>query len=150
MLFEAAEGQGRYPLMVAHITGSTAYGCDVISFRTGTDRELFEREALSGRTRLELIERFIEVKGSSNKRGEVTLSANESKAAASYSERYYVYRVSPTGDGRSYVIAALDNPMNAEYRLVYMIDPVRSERVKCWVVTEQTEAENGEGIEDEK
>ena len=79
--FERAEG--RFPLRVAGLHGSSAFGCDVISF--SSQRTLDTFKATLDRA---LITRFIEVKS-----GHVQLTENESAAARSYKERYFIYRI---------------------------------------------------------
>lgn len=85
---EFERGIGRFPEKVSHIQGSTAYGCDILIFHTNEDLQRF---LANPDTRL--IERFIEVKGSVNSDGEVTLKDNELRSAQLNRERYFLYRI---------------------------------------------------------
>jgi hypothetical protein len=79
------ESQGRYPLPVANLVGSGAFGCDCLTFNSADDREAFKQDT----QRVDLIARFIEAKS-----GTVRFTPNEWTKAAEVGERYFVYRVS--------------------------------------------------------
>jgi len=81
--FERANG--RWPLLVAHLQGTRAFGCDYLTFDSEEDRSAF-RDAPN---RIDLIRRFIETKS-----GSVRFSDNEWLAANNLGERYYIYRIS--------------------------------------------------------
>lgn len=77
------EQQGRFPLAVAHLQGTDALGCDLVSFTNDSERAAFLADGALAR-----IARFIEVKS-----GGVHLGENQTAAAKKYKERYYVYRI---------------------------------------------------------
>jgi hypothetical protein len=59
--------------------------------------------------------RYIEVKGSSARRGEVELTDNEWRAAGIQKEKYYVYRVYVDPNRRGcYELAILEDPVNSK------------------------------------
>jgi hypothetical protein len=70
-------------LKVAHLHGSSAFGCDVLSFDSEADCSTFKTTA--DRT---LIGRLIEVKS-----GQVQLTDNEIRAARRHKTRYFIYRI---------------------------------------------------------
>lgn len=76
--------QGRFPLPVANLVGSGAFGCDCLTFNSPDDRDAFKQDP----QRVDLIERFIEAKS-----GSVTFTPNEWNRAEEAQERYFVYRV---------------------------------------------------------
>ncbi|MBY5657288.1 sacsin N-terminal ATP-binding-like domain-containing protein [Rhizobium leguminosarum] len=81
VLFEKSEK--RFPLKVAHLQGSAAFGCDVLSFQSQEEFELFK---LDGDRRR--IARFIEVKS-----GGVRLTENETRCARQVKSRFFIYRI---------------------------------------------------------
>lgn len=81
--FERADG--RWPLLVAHLQGSRAFGCDYLSFDSEEDRNEFQKDPY----RIDLVGRFIETKS-----GNVRFSDNEWIAANQLAERYFIYRIS--------------------------------------------------------
>jgi hypothetical protein len=83
--------QGRIPLPVANLTGSGAFGCDCLSFKTEEDLESFRKDP----QKLNLVERFIETKS-----GSVRFTENEWRMAGVVGDRYYAYRVSFTSGRR--------------------------------------------------
>lgn len=129
--FEEAERQERLPLYVAHLQGQEAYGCDILSFRTEEDRIAFRTE--TEHPDIALVERFIEVKGSSSQ-GEVTLTTNEKDAASRYKDRYYIYRVTPSKEAGSFALAILNDPLDSSYKLVYQITHEQSARSEYWTI----------------
>ncbi|MDC3956922.1 DUF3883 domain-containing protein [Polyangium jinanense] len=127
--FEEAEGQGRFPLPVDHLQGTDAYGCDILSFKSAADREQFRAQP-----RIDLVARFIEVKGRGDEHGHVELKGNELGAAKRFADKYFVYRVYDCGDGNC-DIAILPNPIVGARDIVYDIDISRSPRMTLWRVT---------------
>ena len=102
MLFE--EQQGRFPLLIGHITGYETITADVLSFRTDKDRALFE----SGDDQnASLIERVIEAK-----EGVVRLTNNEVNTASEWKDKYYIYQFKQL------------NVSDAEYELVMLQNPL--------------------------
>jgi hypothetical protein len=98
--FERADG--RWPLLVAHLQGSRAFGCDYLSFDSEEDCAEFEKDP----DRIDLVSRFIETKS-----GSVRFSDNEWVAANSLGERYHIYRISFDAAGRSQAqLTIVQNP----------------------------------------
>lgn len=131
MKFE--ESQDRFPLSVSHIRGrgEDAYGCDIISFRSDSDRNTFQ----SGN---EInIERFIEVKGrSSAKAGSIVLKGSQLEAARKRKERYFIYRVQEDREVKGFVLIELGDPLSCpEDNAVmqqYEVNPFYTKKSKKW------------------
>ncbi|AXR79655.1 sacsin N-terminal ATP-binding-like domain-containing protein [Natrarchaeobaculum sulfurireducens] len=101
------EEQGRFPIPVGHIQGYDSYRCDIISFKTEAKRAQFCDE--SDPT---LIDRYIEVKARSSKKGSITLSGNALRAAEEHRNRYFLYRAyESTADRDSYKVVVLKDPL---------------------------------------
>lgn len=107
MEFEQCNAPPRFPLRVGHITGSQSPGVDLLSFVSAEH----ERKFRDGDHSESLVERFIEVKGREDKEAKITLEGNELEAAKKYREKYYLYRISDSGDNRCQ-IAILKNPLS--------------------------------------
>ncbi len=88
MRFE--EGQGRFPLSVAHVQGTDGLGCDLLSFDSAEKRDGFLEDG-----ELHRVARFIEVKS-----GGIHLTENETSSAKRQKHRYYVYQVIFENDAR--------------------------------------------------
>lgn len=102
------QDEGRYPMLVSHLQGSGSYGCDVLSFDTAERREAFGADPDR-----ELIDRYIEVKSSTSKRGGVTLGHNQVEQAITHRERFYLYRVyDGSSAGEPYELVLLQNPLD--------------------------------------
>lgn len=100
--FERANG--RWPLAVAHLQGSRAFGCDYLSFETEDARATFEANPAM----VELVSRFIETKS-----GSVWFTDNEWIAASSLGERYFVYRLTFVSGGRNQAeLIIVRNPLS--------------------------------------
>lgn len=97
----------RFPLRVGHLTGDLAFGCDILSFAT---KEALEQFVSNENRNLNLVERFIEVKGRKDKQAEIELRGNEKKAALKYRDKYYVYRISQLS-AHSFTLSILKNPL---------------------------------------
>ena len=63
--FEENDTPQRYPILVSHITGYEAPGCDIISFTSYEDKQKF---LVDPQNTSDLIARYIEVKSRSNKK----------------------------------------------------------------------------------
>jgi hypothetical protein len=135
--FEESEGQGRFALPVDHIQGEKAYGCDILSFATNQDREMFKKNG-----ELSLVERFIEVKGSTNEKGIVVLRGNELASAQKHYMKYYLYRVFQTQIYGYYELMVLPNPLDSNYKAAYEIDLFRSSSSKKWSILETADESN--------
>lgn len=105
--FEENDNPPRFPLMVGHITGYDAPGCDLLSFATAEDRDAFKNPSTR---KVESVNRFIEVKGRSSTTAKIELRGNELEAARKYHERYFLYRLYE-GDGRVFLISILQDPL---------------------------------------
>ncbi len=97
----------RFPLWVGSYTGNLAFGCDILSFATEEAREQFRSRENRD---LNLVERFIEVKGRKDKQAEIELRGNEKKAALEYGDKYYLYRISQIS-AHSFTLSILKNPL---------------------------------------
>jgi hypothetical protein len=97
----------RFPLWVGSYTGTDAFGCDILSFATEEAREQFR---LNKNRDLNLVERFIEVKGRKDKQAEIELRGNEKNAASKYGDKYYVYLISQISE-HSFTLSILKNPL---------------------------------------
>lgn len=106
MEFEKNDSPPRFPLRVANITGWKSPRVDVLSFVSAEDKARFQR----GDHREALVARFIEVKGRSSEGATIDLRDNSLKAARTYKDRYFLYRVFDQRDG-NYEIAILRNPI---------------------------------------
>jgi len=132
--FEESDGQNRFPLSVAHLQGSEAYGCDILAFRSGKDREDFR-----GHPDLDLVARFIEVKARRSHANGIWLEGNELKAARSRLDRFYIYRVYEQSDG-DFQILVLNDPLQGEPHIIYEIDVLGDSRTRKWLVKELPES----------
>ena len=104
--FEEKDTPPRYPLLVSHITGYKAPGCDVVSFISLEDRKKFLQDPISNGA---LINRFIEVKSRSDKRARIDLKGNELDAAIKNKEKYFLYRFFEEGPGHL-IVSILQDP----------------------------------------
>ena len=131
--FEELSDPHRFPLLVSQITGSLAFGCDIISFVSNEDREAFK----SGTNRnLEKIIRFIEVKGRKHESGAIELKGNELNAAIENKSRFYIYRLFRSGNDE-YQMSILQNPIDQKEALsssVY-VDLNRANETQKYVLT---------------
>lgn len=100
--FERANG--RWPLSVAHLQGTRAFGCDYLSFDSEEDRASFVTKP----ERIDLVSRFIETKS-----GSVWFSDNEWIAASRLGELYFVYRLTFVAGGREQAqLTVVRNPLS--------------------------------------
>lgn len=111
--FEESCDPPRFPLLVGQITGTLAFGCDIISFSSSEDREAFK----SGADRsLSKITRFIEVKGRKNESGAIELKGNELNAAVGNKSKYFIYRLYRSDD-HEYQLSILQDPLEQKEAL---------------------------------
>lgn len=136
MRFEEAEG--RYPVKVSHVQGVEGYGCDILSF--SSDKDLLR---FIDSHELELVTRFIEVKGSSHESGVIVLKGNELKSALRFTNRFFLYRVYQHSSNSKFDIITLKNPANAQEArdIQYEINPFRASNASYFVVEELAEEE---------
>ena len=106
--FEQKDTSPRFPLLVSHITGYEAPGCDVVSFISLDDRDRFLQDPDSNAA---LIARFIEVKSRSDKKARIDLKGNELSAAIKYKEKYFLYRFFEETPGHL-ILSILQDPYN--------------------------------------
>ena len=125
------ESQGRFPLLVSSLQGTEGFGCDVLSFSTDTERDQFRRE--HGKP-LDLVRRFIEVKGRSSPRGSVPLAGNEKNAARQHQHRYHLYRVYEAKPGQKWQVIELSDPLAYDWEVTYDVDLLRRPETRCWAV----------------
>ncbi len=133
------QSQERYPVKVSHIRGFQAYGCDIISFKSEKDVASFKKK-----NDLDLVDRFIEVKGSTTEKGSVILGGNELCSAQAYRERFFVYRVYEEEDTGLFELITLGDPLDSEkeaFEIRYEINPFRSLKSYLWEVEEKDDVE---------
>lgn len=111
--FEESCDPPRFPLLVGHITGTLALGCDILSFSSNGDREAFK----SGVDRsLNKVRRFIEVKGRKNESDAIELRGNELNAAVDNKSKYFIYRLFRSGENE-YQLSILHDPLEQKEAL---------------------------------
>ncbi|QXE85551.1 DUF3883 domain-containing protein [Geomonas nitrogeniifigens] len=113
MEFEEADTPPRYPLQVGQLTGTSAFGCDILSFRSVEDREAFKSGANRG---LDKVLRFIEVKGRKHESGAIELKGNERTSAVNNKSKYFIYRLYKSGV-REYQLSILQDPLGQKEAL---------------------------------
>jgi hypothetical protein len=130
--FETHFSQDRYPVPVDHLQGTETWGCDIVSFASEVEAELFKKTCDE-----KLVERFIEVKGSTSEHGVIELKGNELAAAQRWRDRYYLYRVYKSAPGE-YELRLLRDPLSAhKLSLVYQVDLSRDEETDYWHISDQ-------------
>ena len=105
MEFELTATPPRFPYHVGRVTGYNGPKCDILSFTSREDRDVFKKSKNP-----ELIARFIEVKGRSCGVASIELRGNELAAARNYADRYYLYRLYVAGGGE-YELSILQDPL---------------------------------------
>lgn len=134
------EFQGRCAEKVSHIRGLEGYGCDILSFKTQEDLNSFKRN-----NNPDLVERFIEVKGSANEKGPVSLGGNELNSAQTHREKFFVYRVYEDEKTGLFELIELSDPLNSEREALairYEINPYHSTKSHLWEVEELSRLRN--------
>jgi len=130
------ESQERYAIKVSHIRGFEAYGCDILSFKSEKEFILFKEKSNP-----DVVERFIEVKGSVNEKGSISLGGNELRSAQTYREKFFLYRIYEDEESGLFELIALGDPLNVEkeaFEISYEINPFRSNKSHVWKVEENT------------
>jgi hypothetical protein len=122
------EFENRFPVKVSNILGYKGPKCDVLSFVSEEDRELF-RDSSSSQKDINAVERFIEVKGSINEKGAIDLKGNELVAAHKYKKKYYLYRMYEKSPNEYYVLL-LCNPLEHKEALeeIWTVVPERAQK----------------------
>jgi hypothetical protein len=116
LIFENSER--RWPIKVSNVHGYEGPRCDIISFQTEDDWLKYTADPISKSL---LIKRFIEVKGSSNEKGAITMKGNELDAARVYAEQYYLYRLYEKNSLEN-VLLILNNPLEHKEALENIIE----------------------------
>ena len=133
--------QGRFIIPVSHLRGSDAFGCDFLSVASEAVRD----KAIADQSISDAdIVRYIEVKGSSSRTGEVELTDNEYRAAQRLSSRYWLYRVFVDPNREShYEVALLSDPLNSKaVRTVTRFDLVEGSGASWYTMIEKIEEED--------
>ena len=111
--------QGRYPIRAEHLRGTDSLGCDLISVGSkAVQEEALRKKQVAS----DLVLRFIEVKGRSDRTSVVGLTENERDAAVILGERYFIYRMYRDAVDGGYELAILGDPTESaseSARLVY-------------------------------
>ncbi len=139
LAFEFEKAMGRFAEKVSHFQGSEAYGCDILSFNNKEDLEKFKSTA-----DMKLINRFIEVKGSSIIIGTILLKGNELKSAQENRNKFFLYRIYEGERTGVFELVETSNPLELEegaIKILYEIHPFKSKKSKHWDVTEIDEEE---------
>jgi hypothetical protein len=147
LALEFEKTQGRFAEKVSHFQGSEAYGCDILSFKNKEDLESFK-----SKPNMKLVERFIEVKGSVNSVGAVTLKGNELKCAQENRNKYFVYRVYEGEKTGVFELVETPDPLGVEtgaMKVQYEIHPFRTKCSRRWDVIEINESEDNQATTQE-
>ena len=135
LAYKFEEEQNRFPLLVSHLRGDLTPGCDILSFSKNQDQESFI-SSVQGNINYSLVDRFIEVKGSSSATGSITLKGNEYKRARESKEKYYLYRIYEPTNGE-FELVELSDPLDEDSKkLQYEINPFQCENTQRWSVHE--------------
>lgn len=129
MEFEKADG--RLPILVGHVMGKEGPLCDIISFAS---QESFDQFSVS--QDLNLVERFIEVKGRNGATATIELAGNSLEGATRRCERYFLYRLFEASDG-DFDLAILQNPLarNEAIRPAVHVQILAALTTKQYVIT---------------
>lgn len=133
--FEKA--RGRHPLPVSQLQGERAYGCDVLSFESAQLCQKFVQEQES--PNIDLVARFIEVKGKSNESSTIELRGNELRAAELFRHKYYLYRVYEELAGE-FSILTLADPISASCNHIYELNLGQQQTTERYRAIEEVEA----------
>lgn len=128
------EAQERYSIPISFIRGLESYGCDIISFKSENDFNSFKETQDPA-----LIDRFIEVKGSSSEKGSFTLKGNQLRSAQTYKEKFFIYRIYENEENGTFELVEINDPLASEKEALemhYEINPFRSSRSHLWGVEE--------------
>lgn len=139
LAIEFENEQGRFAEKVSHFQGTKAYGCDILSFKSDEDRASFRSKPDA-----KLVARFIEVKGSSDKFGAITLKGNELECARDNCGKYFLYRVYEGEETGAFELVETPDPVRLEtgaIKIQYVINPFMTKLSKQWNVTEIADEE---------
>ena len=103
-----------------------------MSFNTEEDYNIFKDG-----NNINLIDRFIEVKGSSSPMGSITLKGNELQRAGQSLDKYYLYRIYEVREGE-FELIELNDPCDEEIAGApqFVVNLFQSENSKMWEVQE--------------
>jgi len=119
----------RFPIKVSHLHGDHTPGCDILSFSTLGKKEKFI-SSIQDNINYSLVDRFIEVKGSSSAKGSITLKGNELKRAQKSKDKYFLYRIYEPNKGE-FELVELSDPLDEDSKkLQYDINPFHAEKTK--------------------
>jgi hypothetical protein len=131
--------QGRVALNVASLQGKRGPGCDLLSFASEEDRQLFIEAHSEGIGDTSLVHRFIEVKGGGD--GTVELTDNEWEAAQEFGERYYVYHIQRS-DKKHCRVTTLADPYHSDAKVIrYKLDVSADPSSELWSMDIDSAAE---------
>lgn len=142
------ESEQRYPILVSQLRGEQSYGCDVLSFRSVEDKNIFQNTY-----DLNLIDRFIEVKGSSSEKGSIILKGNQLRSAQEYKERFFIYRIYEDEDTGIYDLVMINDPLSCKREALepqYEVNPFRSAKAHLWEIEEKQEVQQNERVYSEE
>jgi hypothetical protein len=135
LAFKFEEEQSRFPVLVSHLRGDLTPGCDILSFSTNQDQASF-KSSIQDNINYFLVDRFIEVKGSSSATGSITLKGNELKRARQSKEKYFLYRIYEPNNCE-FELVELSDPLDEDTKkLQYEINPFQCEKTQRWRVHE--------------
>ena len=127
---------GRFALPVSQLQGTRAYGCDFVSFRSMEARDEFQSQREN--PDVNLVDRFIEVKGKNSDNSTIELRGNELVAAKRFGARYYLYRVYEQKPGE-FLILTLADPISAELNEVVELTLARQSTAERYRAIEVAE-----------
>lgn len=139
------EFQGRYAEKVSHIRGLEGYGCDILSFRTQEDLDSFKTN-----NNPDLVERFIEVKGSANEKGPVSLGGNELNSANTHREKFFLYRIYEDEKTGLFELIELSDPLGEGREALsihYEVNPYHSAKSHLWEIEEKDDESEQSALE---
>ncbi len=139
--FERSEG--RFVIQVSHLRGADAFGCDLVSVASEAVRDKAVAEQSISESE---ILRHIEVKGRSNRTGQIELTDNEHRAAMRLGGRYWLYRVfvDPNHEAH-YEVAVLSDPLNSNaVRTLTRFDLVEGSGATWYSMIETIDEASGE------
>lgn len=135
LAIEFEKEEKRYPMKISHIRGFDSYGCDILSFKSESDFDIFKKSNDTS-----LIDRFIEVKGSTSEKGSITLKGNQLRSAQTYKDKFFIYRIYEDESTGIYDLVMVNDPLECErdaIELQYEINPFRSAKSHLWEVEEK-------------
>jgi len=139
LAIEFEKEEKKYPMKISHIRGFDSFGCDILSFKSENDFNTFQKSNDPS-----LIDRFIEVKGSTSEKGSITLKGNQLRSAQTYRDRFFIYRIYEDESTGIYDLVMVNDPLECERDALepqYEINPFRSAKSHLWEIEEKDIAE---------